>query len=145
MPDPQSFLELPASVRQRIFTYLLAPHPDHKETVINYTLRWNWLENPSNTTFGGVPQIDLCRCPRQKHRVKNTKTKDHMYTRYKCNGPEVRFQSGRGDLWVPSSGYASSGQINFLRPATEEELSRRPNANLLRTCRAVYEEAVPIL
>ena len=145
MPTLRSFLDLPAPVRQQVFAHLLAPHPEDEETIVNYTLRWNWLENPSNTTFGGVPQIDLCRCPRQKHRAKNVKTKDHMYTRYKCNGPEVRFNSGLGDLWVPSQGYASSGQINFLRPATMEELRRRPNANILRTCRIVYEEAVPIL
>ena len=140
-----TFFDIPAPVRRRIYTYLLALHPEENETVINYSLKWNWLENPSNTTFGGVPQIDLCRCPRQKPRVKNVKTKDHMYTRYRCNGPEVRFHSGRDDLWVPSVEYANSGQINFLRPARVEELSRRPNANILGTCRAIYEEAVPFL
>ncbi|KAJ4291050.1 hypothetical protein N0V90_010248 [Kalmusia sp. IMI 367209] len=123
----------------------MASIPDEHETVINYTLKWNWLENPSNTTFGGIPQIDLCRCPRQKHRVKNVKTKDHIYTRFKCYGPEVRFKGGREELWVPSPGYAKSGQINFLRPATKEELSRRPNANILSTCRTVYEESLPVL
>lgn len=140
-----SLLDCPAPVRQKVYTYLLAPHPDDSETVINYALRWNWLENPSNTTFGGVPQIDLCRCPRQKPRTGNSKTKDHMYTRYKCHGPEVKFKNGREDLWVPSQAYANSGPINFLRPAREEELSRRPNANITRTCKAIYKEALPIL
>ncbi|KAF2444103.1 hypothetical protein P171DRAFT_335051, partial [Karstenula rhodostoma CBS 690.94] len=120
-------------------------HPDENDTVINYALKWNWLENPSNTTFGGVPQIDLCRCPRQKPRTMNIKTKDHMYTRHKCHGPEVKFNSGQEDLWVPSQAYANSEQINFLRPARDEELSKRPNANILSTNRMIYEEALPIL
>lgn len=140
-----SFLDFPAPVRQRIYAHLLAPHPDEEETVINYTLKWNWLDNPSNTTFAGVPQIDLCRCPRQKPRTTNIKTKDHMYTRYKCHGPEVNFKSGREDLWVPSQAYANSGQINFLRPARDQELSRRPNGNILSTSKKIYEEALPML
>lgn len=145
MAGSLSFLDFPAPVRERIYTHLLAPHPDENETVINYDLKWNWLENPSNTTFGGVPQIDLCRCPRQKPRPTNTKPKNHMYTRYKCHGPEVQFKGGREVLWVPSQTYANSGQINFLRPASEEELSRRPNGNILSACKTVYEEALPIL
>ncbi|KAK7193061.1 hypothetical protein DPSP01_007596 [Paraphaeosphaeria sporulosa] len=140
-----SFLDFPAPVRERIYAHLLAPHPDENETTINYTLKWNWLENPSNTTFGGVPQIDLCRCPREKPRTTNIKTKDHMYTRYKCHGPEVKFASGWEDLWVPSQAYANSGQINFLRPATQEELSRRPSGNILSTNKTIYEEALPVL
>jgi hypothetical protein len=140
-----SFFDFPAPVRQRIYAHLLAPHTDENKTVINYALKWNWLENPSNTTFGGVPQIDLCRCPRQKTRTKNIKTEDHMYTRYECYGPEVKFKSGREDLWVPSQAYANSRQINFLRPARDEELSRRPNASILSTSRRIYQEALPIL
>ncbi|KAF1977042.1 hypothetical protein BU23DRAFT_318319 [Bimuria novae-zelandiae CBS 107.79] len=145
MASRLSFLDLPKPLRYRIYTYLLAPHLDGAETVVNYDLKWNWLENPSNTTFAGIPQVDLCRCPRQKRRTQNSKTEDHMYTRYKCNGPEVRFKSGQEDLWVPSSKYANSGQINFLRPARDDELSRRPNANILSVCRTVYEEALPVL
>ncbi|KAL5415096.1 hypothetical protein PMIN03_002857 [Paraphaeosphaeria minitans] len=139
------FLDFPAPVRKTIYAHLLAPHPDENETVVNYSLKWNWLENPSNTTFGGALQIDLCRCPRQKPRTTNIKTKDHMYTRYKCHGPEVKFKSGREDLWVPSQAYANSGQINFLRPARDEELGRRPSGNILSTSKTVYEEALPIL
>jgi hypothetical protein len=140
-----SFFDFPAPVRQKIYAHLLAPHADENETVINYALRWNWLDNPSNTTFGGVPQIDLCRCPRQKPRTKNIKTEDHMYTRYKCYGPEVKFNSGREDLWVPSQAYANSKQINFLQPARAEDLNRRPNANILSTSRRIYQEALPTL
>jgi hypothetical protein len=44
-----------------------------------------------------------------------------------------------------SAGYTRSGQINFLRPATQIELDRRPRGNILSTCRTVYQEAVPVL
>ena len=143
--SPSTLLRLPAPIRQKIYTYLLAPHADEDVTTINYTLNWNWFENPSNTTFTGLQQIDLCRCPQQHYRTHNTATEDHIYERYKCHGPKVRFKSAREDLWVLSAGYTRSGQINFLRPATEMELEWRPCGNILSTCRMVYQEAVPIL
>lgn len=144
-PLKTSFLSLPSSVRQNIYTNLLAPFPGDDVTTINYTLTWNWLESPSNTTFAGIQQIDLCRCPQQARRTENSPTTDHIYSRYKCYGPEVRFKRGREDLWVPSASYARSGPINFLRPASELELRRRPNANIIRTCKTVYREGVPFL
>ncbi|KAF2242045.1 hypothetical protein BU26DRAFT_164254 [Trematosphaeria pertusa] len=141
------FLALPSSIRQRIYAHLLAPHPDDDVTTINYTLEWPWLEHPSNTTFAGIQQIDLCRCPREHHpRTHNVRTEDHIYVRYKCVGPEVRFKSSREDLWVLSpASYANPGPINFLRPASQEELGRRPHASVLATCKMVYREAVPLL
>ena len=142
---PWPFLRLPASIRKTIYAHLLTPHPEEDVTTINYDLRWNWLENPSNTTFAGAQQIDLCRCPQQQQRTHNAPTEDHIYTRYKCHGPEVRFKSAREDLWMLSADYARSGQINFLSPATASELRRRPNANILSTCKMVYQEAVPFL
>jgi hypothetical protein len=68
-----------------------------------------------------------------------------MYTRYTCYGPDIRFKSGKADLWVASERYSRSAQINFLRPATRWELEVRPHGNILSTCKTVYEEAVPIL
>lgn len=142
-PSESPFLELPAPIRQKIYFYLLAPDPA-EVTTINYTLRWTWLDNPSNSTFAAIPQFDLCRCP-QSTRTRNTKTIDHIYTRYQCYGPEVRFNNGSGELWVPSASYLKSRQINFLRPATECEYRRRPNANVLGACKTIYEEALPTL
>ncbi|KAF2641262.1 hypothetical protein P280DRAFT_398328, partial [Massarina eburnea CBS 473.64] len=138
------FLRLPASIRQRIYTYLLPPAPSETTTYINYSLDWPWFENPSNTTFNGTYQLDLCRCPQnpQKPRTSNRETEDHIYSRFKCYGPEVRFKSAREDLWVPGDAYGSSGQINFPRPGLRWEVGDEPASGLLMTCRQVYHEAV---
>ncbi|KAH7095304.1 hypothetical protein FB567DRAFT_543643 [Paraphoma chrysanthemicola] len=83
---------------------------------INYNLSWPHLENPSNTTFVGATQIDICRCgPR------NTDL-GHVYTRYRCRRPEVRFAPASEDLWVLQR---PLGHINLLRPATCDEVQRR--------------------
>jgi hypothetical protein len=87
-------------------------------TTINYTLEWPHLENPSNTTFAGPSQIDICRC-----RCSSTNTDlGHIYTRYSCPVPKVSFASPEDELWVLQ---APLGQINLLRPATDDELERR--------------------
>lgn len=85
-------------------------------TTINYTLSWPHLENPSNTTFVGATQIDICRCGPKKIDL------GHVYTRYRCRRPEVRFAPASEDLWVLQR---PLGQINLLRPATEDEVQRR--------------------
>jgi hypothetical protein len=91
-------------------------------TTINYDLEWLYLENPSNTTFVGQPQIDICRCPRPDLPPQNDKEPGHIYTRYRCIGPEVRFKSTEEELWVLQ---APHGPINMLRPATQGEKERR--------------------
>jgi len=85
-------------------------------TTINYSLEWPHLENPSNTTFAGPTQIDICRCG-----TSNTDL-GHIYTRYSCLGPTLSFASPEDELWVLQT---PLGQINLLRPATDEELQRR--------------------
>jgi hypothetical protein len=45
-----------------------------------------------------------------------------MYTRYSCSDPVVSFASPEDELWVLQT---PLGQINLLRPATNEELQRR--------------------
>lgn len=85
-------------------------------TTINYTLEWPYLENPSNTTFAGLTQIDICRCG-----AKNTDL-EHIYTRYRCPRPTVRFSPPGEELWVLQ---APLGQVNMLRPANTEEIQRR--------------------
>jgi hypothetical protein len=91
-------------------------------TTINYALEWPYLENPSNTIFVGQTQIDVCRCPRSNLPPQDEKEPGHIYTRYKCAGPEVRFKPGDEELWVLQ---APHGPINMLRPATKEEKERR--------------------
>jgi hypothetical protein len=141
------FIRLPPSIRQRIYTYLLAPHSEEDVTFINYTLHWPWLDNPSNTTFAGDCQIDRCHCPQdQQHpHASNAKSLDHIYTRYACYGPEVQFKSAKEDLWVPTGGYAHSGKINFLQPGRRCCLGNEPSLDLLTTCKTVYQEAVGTL
>ncbi|KAF1946474.1 hypothetical protein EJ02DRAFT_336150 [Clathrospora elynae] len=95
--------------------------PDHI-TTINYTLSWPHLENPSNTTFAGQTQIDICRCPRPDLPPQDAKEPGHIYTRYICEGPEVHFEPPGEELWVLQ---APHGPINMLRPATREERERR--------------------
>lgn len=85
-------------------------------TTINYTLGWPHLENPSNTTFAGAPQIDICRCG------PNNVDLGHVYTRYRCPRPEISFATADEELWVLQ---VPLGQVNLLRPANSEELQRR--------------------
>ena len=91
-------------------------------TTINYTLEWPHLENPSNTTFAGPIQIDICRCQRADLPPQSDAEPGHIYTRFKCVGPEVRFKIAQEELWVLQ---APHGAINMLRPATQEEQDRR--------------------
>jgi hypothetical protein len=91
-------------------------------TTINYALAWPYLENPSNTTFVGQTQIDICRCPRSDLPPQDDKEPGHIYTRYTCVGPEVSFKTREEELWVLQ---APHGPINMLRPATVEEKERR--------------------
>jgi hypothetical protein len=85
-------------------------------TTINYTLEWPHLENPSNTTFAGPTQIDICRCGPL------TTDLGHIYTRYRCHLPQIRFTSPNEELWVLQ---APLSQVNLLRPANTEEIQRR--------------------
>ncbi|KAF1920343.1 hypothetical protein BDU57DRAFT_415257, partial [Ampelomyces quisqualis] len=85
-------------------------------TTINYTLEWPHLENPSNTTFAGSTQIDICRCGQ-----KSTEA-GHIYKRYRCSRPKVKFETLDDGLWVLQ---APLGQVNLLRPANDEEKQRR--------------------
>lgn len=85
-------------------------------TTINYTLEWPHLENPSNTTFAGSTQIDICRCGQ-----KSTEA-GHIYNRYRCSRPKVRFANPDDGLWVLQ---APLGQVNLLRPANDDEIQRR--------------------
>jgi hypothetical protein len=85
-------------------------------TTINYSLSWPYLENPSNTTFAGIIQIDICKCG-----SKNTDL-GHLYTRHRCSRPTVSFTSPQEPLWVLQ---APLGQVNLLRPANNEEIQRR--------------------
>lgn len=94
-------------------------------TTINYSLEWPHLENPSNTTFAGPTQIDICGCG------PNSTEFGHIYTRYSCPDPVVSFASPDDELWVLET---PLGQINLLRPATNEELQR---------CKEVGEGARP--
>jgi hypothetical protein len=85
-------------------------------TTINYTLEWPHLENPSNTTFAGATQIDICSCG-----SKNTDL-GHIYTRYRCSRPKIQFASPNEELWVLQ---APLGPMNLLRPAEDPEVQRR--------------------
>ncbi|KAJ4341033.1 hypothetical protein N0V87_002072 [Didymella glomerata] len=155
------FLNLPVSIREKIYGYLLLPHLEEDVTTINYTLDWPHLENPSNTTFAGPTQIDLCTCSCDVARDDNGEDasdsteelvehldtvqrqhEPHVYTRHQCSGPEVQFKAPHEGLWVLD---AAHGQFNILRPATAGELADRPSAALLRTCRQVHDEALPYL
>ncbi|KAI4627377.1 uncharacterized protein J4E87_003940 [Alternaria ethzedia] len=100
-------------------------------TTINYTLEWPHFENPSNTTFAGQTQIDICRCPRSDLPSQDSREPGHIYTRSKCVGPEVRFKTRKEELWVLQSAH---GPVNMLRPATKEEKERRNQ---------VHEDAEP--
>lgn len=110
------------------------PHPSTPDdvTTFNYTLDWPYLENPSNTTFVGHTQIDICRCPRYNLLSQDENEPGHIYTRYSCAGPELRFKTGDEGLWVLQ---APHGPINMLRPATKEEKDRRDE---------IHDDAEPI-
>lgn len=155
------FLNLPIAIREKVYAYLLLPHLEEDVTTINYTLEWLHLENPSNTTFAGPTQIDLCTCPCEITNLDATEeardaTEDfqedgyndeshrgsHIYTRYQCHGPEVYFKTSRDGLWILD---AAHGQFNILRPALNDELADRPTATILQTCRQVHDEALPYL
>lgn len=99
-------------------------HPSTPDdiTTINYTLSWPHLENPSNTTFAGSTQIDICRCPRSDLQQQTEEEPGHIYTRYECVGPTICFNSPDDELWVLQ---ASHGPLNMLRPATTDERQRR--------------------
>ncbi|KAF2263502.1 hypothetical protein CC78DRAFT_270936 [Lojkania enalia] len=90
---------------------------------INYTLMWPHLESPSNSTFT-LHQLDMCNCPQQKQ--------SHIYTRYVCQGPDVQYARKENDLWLLCEPW---GQFNILRPASREELRRRPSASIVRVNR----------
>ncbi|KAH6637422.1 hypothetical protein C7974DRAFT_389490 [Boeremia exigua] len=132
------FLDLPISIREKIYAYLLLPYLEEDVTTINYTLHWPYLDNPSNTTFAGPTQLDPCTCPRAdlKHEGQ------HIYTRYKCVGPEVQFKSPGEGLWVLQ---AAHGQFNILRPALDTELNERPSVTILQTSKQIHGEALPYL
>ncbi|KAJ8109007.1 hypothetical protein OPT61_g7770 [Boeremia exigua] len=131
------FLDLPISIRNKIYGYLLLPYLEKDVTTINYTLSWPYLDNPSNTTFAGQPQIDPCTCPRADSESQGN---HHIYTRYKCVGPEVHFPSE--ELWVLQ---AAHGQFNILRPASDAELAARPSVAILQTAKQIHDEALPFL
>jgi hypothetical protein len=88
-------------------------------TTINYTLEWPHLENPSNTTFAGTTQIDICKCG------PNNTDLGHIYTRYRCSRPKIHFvpaPHADDELWVLQ---APLGPMNLLRPAGAPEIQRR--------------------
>ncbi|KAJ4987321.1 hypothetical protein SVAN01_07191 [Stagonosporopsis vannaccii] len=133
------FLNLPFSIREKIYAHLLLPHQERDITTINYTLSWPYLDNPSNTTWAGPTQIDFCACPR----ADSASVEDqHIYTRYKCLGPEVHFTPPSEGLWILE---AAHGQFNILRPASDKELEDRPSIAILRTSKQIYDEALPFL
>jgi hypothetical protein len=147
MPTPFSsstesgFFRLPLSVRQKIYTHLLSPQPGQPITTINYTLEWPFLQNPRNSTF--TPHsLDVCCCAGQQPRSHNIQTKDHVYTRYICQGPEVRFTPKAGELWVLEE---PNVLFNILRPASYEERKRRPGAGIILVNKQCYEEALSFL
>ncbi|ORY12745.1 hypothetical protein BCR34DRAFT_470410, partial [Clohesyomyces aquaticus] len=103
-------------------------------TTINYRLVWPHLQNPDSLTFTPY-QLDLCGCAKQS-------SKHHIYTRHVCQGPQVRFFLKDEPLWILHECW---GMFNILRPASQEELERRPSATVARVSRQVYCESLPIL
>ncbi|KAF2470292.1 uncharacterized protein BDR25DRAFT_33589 [Lindgomyces ingoldianus] len=126
------FLLLPLELRQRVYSHLLSPHPQDV-TTINYQLSWPYLQNPDSLTFTPY-QLDMCGCPKQK--------KDHIYTRYVCQEPEVQFASKQDPLWILHELW---GLFNILRPASQRELERRPSAHLIHVNKQIYRESIPVL
>lgn len=136
------FLDFPLSIREKIYAYLLLPHSEENVTTTNYALSWSYLDNPSNTTFAGPTQIDLCSCPREDIDDGEGTHESHIYTRYQRQGPEVHFKPPSDGLWTLQ---AAHGQFNILRPATVDELYDRPSAAILQVCKQVHDEALPFL
>jgi hypothetical protein len=136
------FLDLPSLIRERIYAYLLSPDPEEDVTTINYTLSWSYLDSPSNTTFAGPTQIDFCSCPREDIDHKEGEHELHIYTRYKCAGPEVHFNTLSQGLWIL---HTAHGQFNILRPATQAELEDRPSVAILQVSKQLQEEALPFM
>lgn len=138
---PSPFLRLSPELRLRIYSYLdLIPRSGEDITTINYGLEWPFLDHPSSTTF--TPhQLDHCRCP-QGPRDANIQTQDHIYTRYLCHGPEVRFTRGAQQRWVLEQ---PGTAFNILRPERQEERIRRPDIGILLVNKLVYIEVCPLI
>ncbi|KAF2018359.1 hypothetical protein BU24DRAFT_449818 [Aaosphaeria arxii CBS 175.79] len=135
-------LRLPPELRREIYSYLnLAPSPEEEITTINYALDWPFFEHPSSTTFT-AHQVDRCRCPQQSSRRTNTRTEDHIYTRYVCHGPEVQFATRSRSLWVLEK---PGPAFNILRPASQDEKERRPDAGIISVNKTIYRETIPLL
>jgi hypothetical protein len=134
------FLRLPVQVREKIYSYLLAPGPENSITTINYNLDWPFLDHPSSSTFT-THQLDICRCP-QETRTHNSRTNDHYYRRYKCYGPNVRFTPRSGSHWLLTS---PGPAFNVLHPASVEELQTQPEAGIIFANRQIYHESLPFL
>src|SRR5690242_21554064 len=134
------FLDLLPSIREKIYAYLLLPRQKDIVTTINHRLSWPHLDSPSNTTWAGPTQIDFCTC--QAANLDRIEKDPHIYTRYKCLGPDVHFTPPREGLWVLE---AAHGQINILRPASDKERQDRPSIAILQSSKQVYNEALPFL
>lgn len=101
----------------------ISSHAPYEITTVNYTLQWPNLQHPSNTTFAGTPQIDICHCSRPDlPQHTNSRNLGHLFTRYRCASPGIHFSNAHDELWVLQ---APMGQVNILRPATSEEIMRR--------------------
>ncbi|KAF2278538.1 uncharacterized protein EI97DRAFT_431764 [Westerdykella ornata] len=146
-PHTPAFLRLTPALRQRIYSYLLPPHPDEETTTIVYDLKFPYLQHPSSTTF--TPhQLDICTCPLQPLHQQDAENpsppgcNDHIYSRYICCGPEVIVRPGTHTAWVLQQ---AGPAFNVLRPATDEELQRRPHAGIVLVNKAIYSETLPVL
>lgn len=137
-----AFLRLPSSIRLRVYAYLLSPGLGDNVTTINYTLSWPHLDNPSNTTFAGSTQIDLCVCPRRGICNEEGQYEPHIYQRYHCYGPKVHLNPSGQGLWLLQTAH---GQFNILHPASATELECRPKVAILRTSKQIHNEALPLL
>lgn len=140
-PELPPFLRLPPGLRGKIYSYLLPPHPEENVTTINYDLTWPYLDHPSSTTF--TPhQLDHCRCPPGQDSGSRSAIEEHIYTRYTCQGPNIRFCSKGEPLWILQQ---SGPAFNILRPASLEELQRRPEAGIIRVNKLIYTETISLL
>jgi hypothetical protein len=112
-----------------------------RDTSLRFVLDWPYLDNPSNNIFAGQTQIDVCTCPHEDVNDEDEEHGSHVYTRYRCLGPETRFKPLREGLWILQE---ARGLINILRPAAKE-LNDRPLATIIRVCKQVHDEALPFL
>ncbi|KAF2707349.1 hypothetical protein K504DRAFT_343123, partial [Pleomassaria siparia CBS 279.74] len=117
------------------------PYPEEDAVTINYSLEWPFLDNPRNNTFT-AHHLDRCHCPQQQPRLGNVQTKDHIYSRYVCQGPNVCFTPKHGDLWLLQK---PNGPFNILRPASDEERQRRASTSIIFVSKLLYQEAIPLL